>query len=147
MVVATTAWDKPAVDAYARERGVAVFYAPSYAIGSLLLFDLTQQAARVLGDCAIVERHPPTKTDAPSGTALTIADRITAVTDQQPPISSLRVSGVISSHEVVFGAPGQTLTLRHDVSSNGCFSDGVCQALRRVRDLPGGLTIGMDAIR
>ncbi len=145
-VVGTTAWDKPRVDASARSAGVAVFYAPNYAIGALMMFDLSEVAAATLGDCEIVEWHSDAKRDIPSGTSSHAAARIEAITGARPPISSLRIPGPISHHEVVFGAAGQTLRIAHDITSNDAFAPGMLRAIRGVVKLPGGLTVGLDSL-
>lgn len=146
VVVGTTAWDKPRVDAHARARGVPVLYAPNYALGAILLFRLAEQVAAHLPDVQLIEHHPASKIDRPSGTALHAAGRIAAVTGTQPEIHSLRLDGPISRHAIVFGTTGQTLELRHEATSNDCFIPAALVALRAVRSLPPGLTIGLEPL-
>ena len=62
-----------------------------------------------------------------------------------PQIHSIRLPGLVAHQEVIFGGPGETLTIRHDTSSREAFVPGVLLALERVRDLPPGLTVGLDA--
>ena len=54
--------------------------------------------------------------------------------------------GLVAHQEVVFGGTGETLTIRHDTSSREAFVPGVLRALERVRELPPGLTVGLDAL-
>ena len=57
-----------------------------------------------------------------------------------PPIHSVRLPGLVAHQEVIFGGPGETLTIRHDTTSREAFVPGVLLALEKVRDLPPGLT-------
>lgn len=141
VVVGTTAWDKRSVDAYARERGVPVSYAANFATGGTLMFEVAEVAAARMPLVEVIETHPPTKKDAPSGTALTAARRVAAVTGTEPPIHSVRVPGVMSRHEIVFGAPGESLRIIHEAVSNDAFTPAILDAIRAVRSLPPGLTV------
>jgi 4-hydroxy-tetrahydrodipicolinate reductase len=96
----------------------------------------------VLPDVEIVELHDVTKLDAPSGTAKATAERLPGET----PIHSVRLPGLVAHQEVIFGGPGQTLTIRHDTTSRDAFSPGVLLALDQLRSLPPGLTVGLDAL-
>ena len=62
-----------------------------------------------------------------------------------PAIHSVRLPGLVAHQEVIFGGPGETLTIRHDTTSREAFVPGVLLAFERVRDLPPGLTVGLDA--
>ena len=62
------------------------------------------------------------------------------------PIHSVRLPGLVAHQEVIFGGPGQTLTIRHDTTSREAFVPGVLLALEQVRELPPGLTVGLDAL-
>jgi 4-hydroxy-tetrahydrodipicolinate reductase len=63
-----------------------------------------------------------------------------------PPIHSVRLPGLVAHQEVIFGGSGQTLTIRHDTLSREAFVPGVLVAVDRVRGLPPGLTVGLDAL-
>ena len=123
-------------------RGVQLFYAPNYAIGAILMMRFAEEAARLMDRCEIVELHADTKRDAPSGTALATASRIGG----DPPIHSVRLPGLVAHQEVIFGAQGQTLTIRHDTSSREAFVPGVLLAVRRIQGLPPGLTLGLETL-
>jgi len=58
----------------------------------------------------------------------------------------VRLPGLIAHQEVIFGGPGEVLTIRHDTTSREAFVPGVLRALERVRDLPPGLTVGLDQL-
>jgi 4-hydroxy-tetrahydrodipicolinate reductase len=62
------------------------------------------------------------------------------------PIHSVRLPGLVAHQEVIVGAPGETLTIRHDTSSRGVFAPGVLRAIDAVRDLPPGLTVGLEQL-
>jgi 4-hydroxy-tetrahydrodipicolinate reductase len=141
-VVGTTGWEPDEVDARAREAGLPVFYAPNFAIGAVLMMRFAAEAARHLPDVAIVELHAATKKDAPSGTARATAELIGG----DPPIHSIRLPGLVAHQEVLLGGQGQLLTIRHDTTSRDAFAPGVLLALERLRDLPPGLTVGLETL-
>lgn len=136
---------------------------PNFAIGAVLMMLLAEQVAAYLPHAEIVEAHHDRKVDAPSGTAARTADRIAAGRagdvavpgpDGHParglvahgvPIHSMRVPGVVASQSVVFGGPGETLTIRHDSIDRAAFMPGVLLAVRGISRRP-GLTVGLDAL-
>lgn len=142
VVIGTSGFDTDAVDAAAREAGVPCFHAPNFALGAVLMMRFAEEAAKVFPQAEIVELHPATKHDAPSGTAKATAARM----GTDPQIHSVRLPGLVAHQEVIFGGMGETLTIRHDTSSREAFAPGVLKAVERVRDLPPGLTIGLDAL-
>jgi len=139
----------------------------NFAIGAVLLMRLAAEAARHLAAVEITELHHDRKLDAPSGTALRTAALIAAARvdaglpapevpgpSDEPsrgllvdgvPIHSVRLPGLVASQEVTFGAPGQTLTLRHDSIDRTSFMPGVLLAVHHIADLP-GLTLGLDPL-
>jgi 4-hydroxy-tetrahydrodipicolinate reductase len=141
-IVGTTGWDTADVDGRARDAGVAVLYAPNFAIGAVLMMRFAETAARYLPDAEIVELHHVAKRDAPSGTAKATAARIGG----DVPIHSVRLPGLVAHQEILFGGDGQVLTIRHDTSSREAFVPGVLLALARLPELPPGVTIGLDAL-
>jgi 4-hydroxy-tetrahydrodipicolinate reductase len=141
-VVGTTGWDPEPLGELARERGVALFYAPNFAVGAVLMMRLAEEAARYLPRAEIVELHHETKRDAPSGTARATADRLPG----DPPIHSVRLPGLVAHQEVLLGGDGQLLTIRHDAYSREAYVPGVLLALERLPGLPPGLTLGLDLL-
>jgi 4-hydroxy-tetrahydrodipicolinate reductase len=119
-----------------------LFVAPNFAIGAVLMMRFAAEAARVFPQAEILELHHETKLDAPSGTARATADAMGG----DPPIHSVRLPGLVAHQEVIFGGAGQTLTIRHDTLSREAFVPGVLVAVDRVRGLPAGLTVGLDAL-
>jgi 4-hydroxy-tetrahydrodipicolinate reductase len=142
VVIGTSGFDADAVGSAAREAGVPCVYAPNFALGAVLMMRFAEEAAKVFPRAEIVELHAEAKRDAPSGTAKATAERM----GTEPVIHSVRLPGLVAHQEVVFGGPGETLTIRHDTSSREAFVPGVLRALERVRDLPPGLTVGLEAI-
>jgi len=140
-VVGTTGWEPEAVGAEANERGVALFYAPNFAIGAVLMMRLAEEAARYLPRAEIVELHGEQKKDAPSGTAKATAERLGGAA-----IHSVRLPGLVAHQEVLFGADGQLLTIRHDAYTREAYVPGVLLALERLANLPPGLTVGLEAL-
>jgi 4-hydroxy-tetrahydrodipicolinate reductase len=137
-VVGTTGWDPH--DVAGAE--VAVFYAPNFAIGAVLMMRFAADAARYLEQSEIIELHHPAKLDAPSGTAKLTAERMGG----DVPIHSVRLPGLNAHQEVLLGGPGELLTIRHDATSREAYTPGVLLALEQLPMLPPGVTVGLDAL-
>ncbi len=153
-------------DALASEHGVGIIIAPNFALGAVVMTHLARAAAPFFDYADLTEMHHENKIDAPSGTALAIARATVEAkgsafeapeaekelvqgtrggTLDGVTIHSARMPGRVAHHELVFGALGQTLTLRHDSISRESFMPGVLLAIREVVKRP-GLTIGLDKI-
>ena len=152
------------MDQRAKAKGVGVVVAPNFALGAVVLQSLVQKAAPYFDFVDIIESHHEGKIDAPSGTSIALA-RAAADGNQfvynEPErhniegtmgarvdgvgIHSLRQPGRSAHHEVVFGAQGQTLTLRHDTLGRDCYMPGVLRAIREVVNIK-GLVLGLDKI-
>ena len=142
VVIGTTGFDQERVAALARVHELPVFYAPNFAVGAVLMMRFAAEAGKLMPRAEIVELHHEQKLDAPSGTARATA----ALLPEGTPIHSVRLPGLVAHQEVIFGDTGQTLTIRHDTTSREAFVPGVLLALDRVRSLPPGLTVGLDAL-
>ncbi len=142
VVIGTTGFDQERVAALARVHELPVFYAPNFALGAVLMMRFAAEAGKLMPHVEIVELHHDQKLDAPSGTAKATA----ALLPEGTPIHSVRLPGLVAHQEVIFGGPGETLTIRHDTTSRDAFVPGVLLALDRVRSLPPGLTVGLDAL-
>ena len=124
-----------------------LFFAPNFAIGAVLLMEVSQQIAKHMPDCEIIELHHDKKLDAPSGTAIRTADLITeAGGNVHEPIHSVRLPGLVAHQEVIFGGEGQTLSLRHDSIARESFMPGVLLAVRRVGELTESPTVGLEKL-
>jgi 4-hydroxy-tetrahydrodipicolinate reductase len=141
-VIGTSGFDTSRVDTLAREAGVACFYAPNFALGAVLMMRFAKEAAAYMPRAEIIALHNEVKKDAPSGTARATAEIIGG----DPAIHSVRLPGLVAHQEVLFGGEGQLLTIRHDTFSRDAFVPGVLRALEKMRDLPPGLTVGLDAL-
>jgi 4-hydroxy-tetrahydrodipicolinate reductase len=144
---------------------------PNFAIGAVLLLHLSRIAAPLMDGVEIIELHHNAKRDAPSGTAMHTAAVIAAArreagSDPLPPdpttdmvlagargaegpdgvhVHSVRLPGLVAHEEVIFGAPGQSLSIRHDSYDRRSFMPGVLLAVRAVASRP-GVTVGLEAL-
>ncbi len=147
---------------------VGVLIAANFSIGAVLMMSFAEQAARFYESVEVIELHHPGKADAPSGTAATTARRIAAARaeaglGEQPdagvdvmagargaqvdgvPVHSVRLRGLIAHQEVLLGAEGETLTIRHDSLDRISFMPGVVAAVKAIGARP-GLTEGIEPI-
>jgi 4-hydroxy-tetrahydrodipicolinate reductase len=122
-----------------------LFVAPNFAIGAVLMMQVAQEIAKHMPECEIIELHHDRKVDAPSGTAARTAELIRAAGGNvHEPIHSVRLPGLVAHHEVIFGGPGQTLTIRHDSVDRESFMPGVLLAIRKVGTLRRSPTVGLE---
>jgi 4-hydroxy-tetrahydrodipicolinate reductase len=145
-----------------------VLIAPNFGIGAVLSMKFGQLAARYYDSVEVIELHHPNKADAPSGTAVHTAELIAAARKDAglgtPPdattqslegargadvggvhVHALRIAGMVAHQEIVFGAQGETLTIRHDSLDRVSFMPGVLLAVRSVASRP-GLTVGLEPL-
>jgi len=139
-----------------------VFIAPNFAIGAVLMMELSKKAAKHMANVEIIELHHDQTADAPSGTAEKTAAELTASSatvegerenlkgsrggvKNNIRIHSVRLPGLVAHQEVIFGAKGQTLTIRHDTTDRTSFMPGVLAAIKKVPELS-GLTYGLENI-
>ncbi len=141
------------------------FVAANFALGAVLLLRFAAQAARYFDAAEVIELHHDGKVDAPSGTAIATAKAIGAAhigawsapeaVGEYPQargadvdgvrVHSVRLPGLVAHEEVLFGGPGQLLSIRHDAMDRAAFMPGVLMAVRAVPDRP-GLTVGLGAL-
>jgi 4-hydroxy-tetrahydrodipicolinate reductase len=148
---------------------VRVLVVPNFSIGAILMMRFAEQAARFFPSAEVIELHHSAKADAPSGTALRTASMIGAARAEaglgQPPdatasalpgargavvdeihVHAVRATGLMAHQEVLFGGPGETLTIRHDSLDRVSFMPGVLLAVRSLDTLPRGLTVGLEGL-
>lgn len=160
--------DLVAIDAASRAASVPVFIAPNFAIGAVLMMRFAAECSKLFEQAEIIEYHHEKKLDAPSGTAFKTAQMMRAARDTDfthvggdeesdgsaapgarggemggVAIHSVRLPGYLAHQEVIFGMPGQTLSIRHDTITRECYMPGVLLAVKRVRELK-GLTYGLE---
>lgn len=136
------------------EKSTACLIAPNFSTGAVLLMKFAQMGAKYFDNAEIIELHHNQKKDAPSGTAIKTASMMAEVNDDFTTgncpeketiegarggvaynnihIHSVRMPGYIASQEVIFGANGQVMTLRHDSMNRECYMSGVLLATRYV---------------
>lgn len=111
------------------QRGIGGAFISNYAVGMMLLMRFAEEARRFLPHVEIIEMHHHTKLDAPSGTALRTKERLERsagdLAAPPVPIHSVRLPGLVAHQEVMFGGPGQVLTLRHDAPSRESYLPGI----------------------
>jgi len=147
VVVGTTGFDLDALRAAAEASSANCFVAPNFAIGAVLLMQVSQVIAPHMPECEIVELHHDRKLDAPSGTAKRTAELIDAAGGNvHEPIHSVRLPGLVAHQEVIFGGEGQTLSIRHDSIDRRSFMPGVLLAVRKVGGLPDRFTVGLEKL-
>jgi 4-hydroxy-tetrahydrodipicolinate reductase len=147
-VVGASGWSleqQAALQAMADERNVGAILVPNFSMGAMLMMRFAQEAARYFPDAEIVVFHHPAKKDAPSGTARETAARVQRAAGKAPEIHSVRLTGLLAHQEVLFGAPGELLTIRHDSFTRESFVAGMLAAVRAVVHLR-GFSIGLESI-
>ncbi|WKS67020.1 4-hydroxy-tetrahydrodipicolinate reductase [Corynebacterium accolens] len=169
-VVGTTGFDKERLDQveqWTRQESAGnVLIAPNFAISAVMTMVLAKQAAKFFETAEVVEFHHPTKLDAPSGTAIHTAEAIAqarrdAELGEMPdatekslegarganvdgiPVHAVRTRGMVAHEEVIFGAQGQSLTIRQDSYDRSSFTPGVLVGVREIAQHP-GLVVGLD---
>jgi 4-hydroxy-tetrahydrodipicolinate reductase len=153
-VVGTTGLGGASVDrleAACEAARVGGIVAPNFAVGAVVMMHLAERAAPYFEAVEVIEMHHAGKADAPSGTALATARRLAAsgrFSYNRPQkttlggarggeeggvgVHSVRLPGVVADQEVMFGLPGQTLTITHRTTSREAFAPGVLLAVRRL---------------
>jgi 4-hydroxy-tetrahydrodipicolinate reductase len=160
-VIGTTGLAADAVDKLetaCKGKGLGGIVAPNFAIGAVLMMHLADIAAPHFDAAEVIEMHHATKLDAPSGTALSTAKRLAAKRREKPfshqkpeketlpgtrggeegnvAVHSVRLPGFVADQEVIFGLPGQTLTIIHRTTSREAYVPGVLLAIRTVTAEP-----------
>ena len=152
---------------FADKASTGCLIVPNFSIGVVLMQQAALQAAQYFDHVEIIELHHNQKADAPSGTAVQTAQMLSqlqksynpaqvketeqmtgargSTTDDGIRIHSVRLPGLIAHQEMIFGAPGQIYTLRHDTSDRASFMPGVLLSIRRVMPLK-SLLYGLDKI-
>ncbi|RFU65522.1 4-hydroxy-tetrahydrodipicolinate reductase [Peribacillus glennii] len=155
-VVGTTGFsidDLERLERLTKETGLGCIIAPNFAVGAILMMKFSQMAAKYFPDVEIIELHHDQKLDAPSGTAVKTAEMIKSIRQSKQQghpneketiegarganfdgmhIHSVRLPGLIAHQQVMFGADGQMLTLRHDSFNRASFMSGVKLAVDTV---------------
>lgn len=161
IVVATTGFTDADIDNIkAASRAVPVFFTFNMSLGINLLVELAKTASKVLGegfDVEIIEKHHNQKIDAPSGTAIMLANAVNEVNDnkysyeydrhskrekrgkREIGIHSVRGGNIVGEHEVIFAGHDETVTLAHSAASKEVFAVGAVNAAVFISDKKPGL--------
>jgi 4-hydroxy-tetrahydrodipicolinate reductase len=167
LVIGTTGFSAAELEemeklAAANEIGIVA--APNFALGAVLMMHLAKIASKFMDHAEIIELHHDKKLDAPSGTSLLTAKAMAEARGKPflPPsagehtpsrgqdvssveIHSIRLPGLMAHQEVLFGAAGQTLSIRHDTINRECYMPGVMLAVKAVVKQK-GFTFGLDKL-
>ncbi len=168
-VLCTTGYSKEQVEELKKASlQIPVFYSRNMSLGINLLIELSKKAAAVLGgqfDIEIIEKHHNQKLDAPSGTALMIADAISEEMnrdmryvydrhsqrkkrdDNEIGIHSIRGGTIVGEHEVIFAGSHEVLSLSHSAQSKEVFANGAINAAVYLKDQPAGLYDMSDLLK
>jgi len=152
---------------FAAKASVGGAVIPNFSVGMVLLQQAAAAAARFYDFCELTELHHNRKADAPSGTCIKTAELIEELGKSFNPaqveehetlagcrggqresglrLHSLRLPGLVAHQEVMFGAPGETYTLRHDTMDRSAYMPGVLLTVRQVRQLQ-GLVYGLERL-
>lgn len=152
---------------FADKASIGCLLIPNFSIGMVLLQQAAIQASKYFDHVEIIELHHNQKADAPSGTAIQTAQMLAemgktynpplvseteklpgargSLADEGIRIHSVRLPGLVAHQEVIFGAPGQIYTLRHDTSDRACYMPGVLLAIRQVISLK-SMIFGLEKI-
>jgi len=167
-VVGTSGFDEARLTALREQWGSGppkCLVVPNFSIGAVLMIRMAEMAAPHFTASEIIELHHDAKADAPSGTALSTASRMEGAPQERRieseevipgsrggrasggvPVHSVRLPGLLAHQEVLFGSPGETLTVRHDTTDRISFMPGVLLALRSVATLPDPVTVGLEGL-
>jgi 4-hydroxy-tetrahydrodipicolinate reductase len=166
VVVGTSGFDRPRLEEVAglwEGQPSRCLVVPNFSLGAVVMMWAAERIAPYFTAAEVIELHHDRKADAPSGTAVSTAERLhpagsRAVESEeiipgargaevgQAWVHSVRLPGLLAHQEVLFGNPGETLTLRHDTTDRSAFVAGILLAIRTVSTLPPGLTVGLEPL-
>jgi 4-hydroxy-tetrahydrodipicolinate reductase len=169
LVIGTTGFSSGDIEEIERlcsEGNIGAVVAPNFSLGAVLMIHMAKLASRYLDYAEVIEKHHEGKADAPSGTALSTARAMSDARGkpfEYPPLKkenlagtrggqldgvgmhSVRLPGFLAHQEVIFGAVGQTLTIRHDAISRESFMPGVVMAIKYVINVK-GMVLGLESL-
>ncbi|MDZ4832578.1 MAG: 4-hydroxy-tetrahydrodipicolinate reductase [Candidatus Melainabacteria bacterium] len=159
--------DVEMLSALAKDKGVGAMIVPNFSIGAVLMIEFARQAGKHFGNVEIVEMHHTKKLDAPSGTSMYTTRKLAenqktynqkevnekellpgargAVTDTGVRVHSIRLPGLISHQDVIFGADGELLSIRHDSFNTNCFIKGIILSIKSVTKMS-SMLVGLEQL-
>lgn len=167
-VVGTSGFDKAKIETVRELWGEGppnCLIVPNFSLGAVLMMRFAELAAPHFSAAEVIEKHHDKKADAPSGTAISTAERIGSAKPEQMravesaetvtgargglvsgvPVHSVRLPGLLAHQEVILGNAGEVLTVRHDSTDRISFMPGVLLAVRNVGALA-GVNVGLDTL-
>ncbi len=169
-VIGTTGLDSDQINSlkeFAKKASISGAIIPNFSVGMVLLQQAAAAAASFYDHAELIELHHNQKADAPSGTCIKTAELIedlgkefnhTDITEKETAagcrgslrtsglrIHSIRLPGLVAHQEVLFGAPGETYSLRHDTIQRSAYMPGVLHTIRKVRNIE-GLVYGLERL-
>lgn len=147
LVIGTTGWfdqlDK--VREIVEESGIGFLYAPNFSVGMNLFLSVVNETVKIMKDfpqydIAGVEEHHSQKKDAPSGTALQIADNVRRQLGHEIDFTSLRYGSIPGTHSLHFDSPADTITLTHQARNREGFAEGAVIAAEWLQGKTGFFT-------
>ena len=158
VVVATTGHtEEEKAEILAASQEIPVFFSANMSLGIALLVELAKKTAAAMPDAEIeiIEKHHDRKLDAPSGTALMLADAIREVRPDSYPVTgrsghgkrtpeeigihAIRMGNIVGEHEVIVGTQNQTISLKHEAHSRALFAEGALAAAEYLIGKPAGM--------
>ena len=136
---------------------IPLFHSANMSLGIALLVELAKITAKTFpdADIEIIEKHHNRKLDAPSGTALLLANAIREIREKAKPVfgrsgqakreadeigvHAIRMGNIVGEHEVIVGTDTQTITLKHEAHSRALFAEGALAAAEYLIGKPAGL--------
>lgn len=168
VLVGTSGWSEDRIQAVRSALTdapeVGVIFIPNFSLGSALATSFAASAARYFDSIEIIESHHAGKVDSPSGTAVRTAELMADARNERGPaaaphhdqrargeqvagipVHSLRMTGVVAHQQVIFGGPGEVLTIDHRTMSQDSYEAGILLGLRAVVTAR-GVTVGLDQL-
>ncbi|MBU4457728.1 MAG: 4-hydroxy-tetrahydrodipicolinate reductase [Candidatus Omnitrophica bacterium] len=150
IVIGTTALVSSDIDKIKTvSKKIPIVFSPNMSIGANLLFRITEDASRSLGEdyeVKILEVHHTKKKDAPSGTAKRLGEAVSKVRGKTPPIKSIREGDIAGDHSVIFTGKYETIELKHSAHSRDVFAKGALLAAKFLKGKKPGLYTMQDVI-
>jgi 4-hydroxy-tetrahydrodipicolinate reductase len=166
VVVGTSGFDDSRLHDLRRQWGdsqARCLIVPNFSVGAVLMMWLSEKVAPYFSAAEVIELHHDRKADAPSGTALSTAQRMRpsgtrAVESKELRpgargaevdgvwVHSIRLPGLLAHQEVLFGNPGEILSIRHDTSDRTAYVPGILLAIRSISSLKPGVSVGLEGL-
>lgn len=168
VVIATTGYSEKEIEKIEEaSNAIPILFSYNMSVGINLLCELAKTASKIIGkdfDIEIIEKHHNRKIDAPSGTAILIANTISDSLDKKMNyeydrhskrikrskneigIHSVRGGTIVGEHEVIFAGHDEILSIKHQAASREIFASGAINAAKFISEKPAGLYAMKDMI-